>query len=278
VEGTPVSRVHEILVALTPQDETATLTNSQATSFLTLGIALHGLGVTPTRDIVHYTLADDTDREFTVEARSISASAKPKWIAAYRQPPLFRQRPTETFWYEWLPESRTVYCNFRAYKTLWTYARGLFELVDSKHPDKLVIDMRQNGGGDYTLGLRYLIRPLKDRHDINKKGHLFVLIGPHTFSAAMSNSAHFRAQTAAILVGQPIGERPNSYQEARQMKLPNSGLIVRYSVRFYKFVESGENEIRPDKEIIPTWEEYKGGRDPVLEWVLNYPVMKEPTK
>ena len=37
----------------------------------------------------------------------------------------------------------------------------------------------------------------------------------------MSNSAHFRYQTNAILAGQQIGEKPNSYQEAREMKLPN---------------------------------------------------------
>ena len=54
------------------------------------------------------------------------------------------------------------------------------------------------------------------------------------------------------------------------MTLPNSHLVVGYSVRFYKFVDSGENLIRPDKEIIPTWSEYKGGQDPVLEWVLKY--------
>jgi hypothetical protein len=36
-------------------------------------------------------------------------------------------------------------------------------------------------------------------------------------------------------------------------------------------VESGENIIRPDQEIVPTWAEHKAGRDPVLEWVLKYP-------
>jgi hypothetical protein len=52
--------------------------------------------------------------------------------------------------------------------------------------------------------------------------------------------------------------------------LPNSHLTVNYSVRFYKFVESGENVIRPDREIITSWQEFKTGRDPVLEWVLKY--------
>jgi hypothetical protein len=28
--------------------------------------------------------------------------------------------------------------------------------------------------------------------------------------------------------------------------------------------------IRPDQEIIPSWNDFKAGRDPVLEWVLKY--------
>ncbi len=86
----------------------------------------------------------------------------------------------------------------------------------------------------------------------------------------MSNSAHFRNQTNAILVGEPIGERPNSYQERRDMTLPNSHWKVNYSTKFYTFVNTGENLIRPDQEISTSWKDYEEGQDPVLDWVLNY--------
>jgi hypothetical protein len=137
--------------------------------------------------------------------------------------------------------------------------------------------LRLNGGGDYFEDLKYMVHPIRDLSDINRKGHLFVLVGPNTFSAAMSNSAHFRFQTNAILAGQQIGEKPNSYQEVHETKLPNSHWTLRYSVKFYKFVESGENVIRPDQEIIPSWDDYRSGRDPVLEWVLNYAVRNGTT-
>jgi hypothetical protein len=121
------------------------------------------------------------------------------------------------------------------------------------------------------LGEEYLIRPIRKLQSINRKGHLFVLIGADTFSAAMNNAAQFRTQTAALLVGEEIGEKPNSYQEARAMTLPNSHLTVRYSVKYYQFATSADNAIRPDQEIVPTWADYQAGRDPVLEWVLKYP-------
>ena len=135
--------------------------------------------------------------------------------------------------------------------------------------DKLVIDLRQSPGGDYFEGLNHLIKPIA-KSTLNKKGHLFVLIGPLTFSAAMANAAQFRAMTAATLVGEMIGVRPNEYSEPRDVTLPNSRLIVRYSTRFYKFVESGENVVKPDVEVPTSWADYKAGRDPVLEWVLKH--------
>lgn len=272
IQDTPIARAHELLSSLTPADETQVLRDSRVLGFLTTGIFLHGMGIIRERNAARYTLADDTGREFSIDVHAADPadSSKLNWIYPFKERPLFRQRPDENFWYTYLPDSRTIYCSFRGYKDLGQHSKGLFDLVKQQAPDKLVIDMRLNGGGDYNEGLRYLVHPIRNLSDINRKGHLFVLVGPNTFSAAMSNSAHFRYQTNAILVGQQIGEKPNSYQEAREMKLPNSHWTVRYSVKFYKFVESGENLIRPDQEIIPSWDDYRSGRDPVLEWVFSY--------
>ena len=44
--------------------------------------------------------------------------------------------------------------------------------------------------------------------------------------------------------------------------------MVRASTLYYEFRKHGENAVRPTKEIIPSWDEVKSGRDPVLEWVL----------
>jgi hypothetical protein len=269
VDQKPVARVHEMLMTLTPQAEGPTLGPARVEGFLTTGIYLHGLGIIKDRDRARYTLADDAGKEFDVEVRATPAR-KVNWVWAAREQPLYRQRPGEGFWYTHLAGPRTVYCNFRSYDNLGPAAEGLFKLVNEKRPDKLVIDLRQNGGGDYTVGEKCLIEPMRKMPAINRRGHLFVLIGPYTFSAAMSNAAQFRSRTAALLVGEPIGERPNSYQEVRRMVLPNSHLGVRYSTRYYKFVEGGDNEVRPDREVVTSWEAYKAGRDPVLEWVLRY--------
>jgi hypothetical protein len=184
--------------------------------------------------------------------------------------PLYAQHPGQPFWYQYLSKAGVVYCSFRGYDSLAAKAAGLFALLGRVRPEKLVMDLRQNSGGDYTLGLRYLIEPISRLPQINRPGHLFVAIGGNTFSAGMANAAQFRGRTHAILVGETIGEKPNSFQEPREMQLPNSRLIVRYSTRYYRFVERGPNAVRPDHQVKPTWAEYRGGHDPVLEWILRY--------
>ena len=103
------------------------------------------------------------------------------------------------------------------------------------------------------------------------RAYLYVLIGAETFSAAMNNAAQLQDETNAILVGETIGEKPNSYQEPRQFRLPNSHLVVRASTLYYTFRKHGPNKVAPDKEIIPTWDNVRQGRDPVLDWVLAQP-------
>jgi hypothetical protein len=86
----------------------------------------------------------------------------------------------------------------------------------------------------------------------------------------MSNATDFRKETKAILIGEPIGERPNSYQENRQLVLPNSQLTVSYSTEYYKFLDEDVLAVIPDKRIDPDWPSYKAGRDLVMEWILTY--------
>ena len=167
-------------------------------------------------------------------------------------------------------DTHTVDCNFRGYHQLKGNAAALFREIKQRNANELVIDLRQNGGGDYQQGLNYLVDPIRDPSVLNRKGHLSALIGVNTFSAAMSNATQFRARTEAILVGEPIGETPNSYQEAREMRLPNSQLVVRYWTKYYRFLKTGENIVRPDQEVITSWDDYRAGRDPVLDWALSH--------
>jgi hypothetical protein len=274
IQDTPIERAAALLFSLTPQDEFPWYGQSLAVGYVANPRMLHGLGIIPTNSAVRYTLADDAGTQFDIELHSAMAGdfKKIQWIYPFHIPPISSQQPEETFYFVYLPESRIVYCNVRAIRNLSEPGKSLMSYLKhhEQEVDKLVIDLRKNGGGDYFVGLHHLVQPIRDDPHTNRPGHLFVLIGPQTFSAAMSNATHFRYQTKAILVGTAIGEKPNSFAEGNSVKLPNSHLQAGYSTKYYKFVEDGENIVRPDQEIKMTWEEYAVGKDAALEWILKY--------
>lgn len=270
IGGTPTDKARELAATITPVGETHWLRDTRVDGFLTTGMALHGLEITPDRDAATYTLLNDEGKQFSVTFKALAPGEEPKWVYPYKTAPLSARPVQGSAACTYLSGARTLYCKVHQIRDLAGPAKQMFDMIRQEHPTKLAIDLRNNGGGDYNEGLKNLIKPLQGLKDINRKGHLFVLIGPNTFSAAMSNAAQFRSMTNATLVGQPIGERPNSYQEPRQFTLRNSHWVVRYSTRYYKFSDGPRNVIEPDHEVAPTWQDYKDGRDAALDWVLAY--------
>jgi hypothetical protein len=268
----PIAAVWKRVLTLTAQAELLELRQEDALVYLARGYALHGLDITPDRNHTNYSLEDDSGHVFTVDVRGLEAGKTVELKSGYSAIAVRYQKRDVAFWCKILTGHDAVYCAWRAYQDLAANAKAMFALIGQTHPKKLVLDMRDNGGGDNTVGDSELVRPIKARPDLNAPGHLYVLIGPETFSAAMNNAAQFQDETSAILAGQTIGERPNSYQEPRQFRLPNSHLVVRASTLYYTFRRKGENAVRPNKEIIPSWDDVKAGRDPVMDWVLAQPV------
>lgn len=264
----PIGDVWQRVLTLTAQGELMGLRASDALVYLARGYALHGLDVIPDRNHAVYTLMDDTGRVFTMDIAGLKPGETVKMKSGHSDAALRFQNADDPFWCKSLAGQSAVYCGWHSYQDLKAKAAAMFALIASAKPEKLIIDMRDNGGGDNTVGDAELVKPILARADLNAHGHLFVLIGPLTFSAAMNNAAQLQDETKAILVGETIGEKPNSYQEPRQFRLPKSHLVVRASTLWYVFRKTGPNMVAPEKEIIPNWDDAKNGRDPVLDWVL----------
>ena len=95
-----------------------------------------------------------------------------------------------------------------------------------------------------------------------------MLVGRHTFSAAMVNALDLRRETEALLVGEPMGARPNGFQELHTFMLPHSRLKVACAIRRYRFGEPGMEAVHPDIAAPPEWQLVVQGRDPALEAAL----------
>lgn len=105
--------------------------------------------------------------------------------------------------------------------------RGFFDEIEAAanelKPAHLVLDLRQNGGGDLTR-----TRAFAQSLPALAKGRLFVLTSPWTFSAAISTAAYAKqaAPQRVTLVGEAAGDRLQFFAEGRPLTLKHSGLVL----------------------------------------------------
>lgn len=70
----------------------------------------------------------------------------------------------------------------------------------------------------------------------------------------------------------PTGARPNGWQEKGPTHLPNSHLVVSVSTRYYRFLDEDLPAVIPHQHIPLTWEDFRAGRDPAMEWIVTQPL------
>jgi hypothetical protein len=278
IGGVSVDKIYEQSREYIPQGETEQFVLDVSSGRLTYPIFLKHLGLTRNAESAVYEFVDLKGKRFSLEMKGEPRrESENDWIAPYKKSPLALEKSDAPFYYEYLAEAKTLYVNFRWYPRRPEFARfskELFDFIDKTQPEKLVFDMRQNGGGDYTRGRDFFIKPLKERKKFHERGRLFVLAGRVTYSAGMVNAADFRNEFKAVIVGEPTGARPVGYMEGRDFMLPNSHMRVGVSIELAKFADADTPGILPDKLIEPDWKSFLNGRDTALEWVLAYPKIK----
>jgi len=151
-------------------------------------------------------------------------------------------------------------------ETLARFAQRLRDEIAATKPERVAIDLRLNRGGDGTL-IVPLIRALIRSESIDRKGRLFAIIGPATFSAAQMFADALEEYTNVTFVGEPTGSKGNAYGDSRKIVLPNSGITVRASIYYW---QNWHPMDRRDATIpqIPaplTFDAYRNNIDPALE-------------
>jgi hypothetical protein len=188
--------------------------------------------------------------------------------------PLFRKNPDRYYWMEYQKKSKILYfkyniCKEMADESVEAFGERLMSAVKENAPEKLVIDMRNNTGGNSTLLESFMIA-LSKCESINQTGKLFVIIGRDTFSSALLNVYFLRNNTRAILVGEPTGGKPNCYGEVHRVKLEQSGCTINYSTKYYHLIEDDlMPSLFPDVQKEYSIQEYLGFSDPCMEYILS---------
>ncbi|MGE5631621.1 MAG: hypothetical protein ACM3TR_11065 [Caulobacteraceae bacterium] len=145
--------------------------------------------------------------------------------------------------------------------------KEMIDLIDSGKVDKLVVNIRDNRGGSSPL-LDPFIDEVTER-DINNSNRLFVIVGRATYSSAILNVLHFKNETNATFLGEPTEGKPNHYGEVKSFKLPNTGMWVTYSTKYFTFIKGDPITFMPDRIIEVALQDYMDGKDPVLDALIK---------
>jgi len=241
-------------------------------------VVLRGLGIAGRTGGVTLGFVDPTGKPKSLIVKPADAIASAGSEEAYdstKHPlPLYRTNRIEPYWAEYVPEADLIYfaynqCVDSPEKPFGTMRAEVDRLTNDHPSAKLVIDLRNNGGGNSSI-MDPFIDSIKVNDSFAAKGKLFAVVGRRTFSSAILNANRLRSETSAILVGEPTGGSPNHYGEVQAFQLPNSGLNVSYSTKYFNHVEGDPSTINPDILAELTSADFLAGRDPAIDAIRAY--------
>jgi len=254
--------------------------------FLNMPDILQALKLSPRRDSAVFTLAkgkkswtavipagaiaprwpDDTDGSFITPEGWVDARTTP-------EPPLWLEAPLDFHRMVDLPDQHALYTQLNEVtgvkdESLADFGAKIRKEAERTNPQKLIVDLRLNYGGNMDLRSGYIRELIKAEDDDTQ---LYVLSARGSFSATEAILVDLRRRTKAVFIGEPASSKPNSYGDGYRSHLPNSGIALQTSIFWHQL---GGQAILPWTGVqlaTPlTFADYAAGRDPALEAVFTY--------
>jgi hypothetical protein len=250
---------------------------AQAPSQFSSPEVLHALRIMPALQSGAFLVQSANGQASTVNINAIFSNENVVWISlpdpAQTPTPLYRQHPELNYWFDYVDAARTLYlqynvCANRPELPFNQFLQQMQQFVSTHQVNKIVIDLRNNTGGDSSI-LQPLINALATDPNFNRSDRLFVIIGRLTISSGLLNAIDLRQRTQATFVGEATGGKPNHFGEVGSFRLSNSRLLVTYAKRFFNTMPGDALSLFPDTTIELSSADYFSGRDPVLENILK---------
>lgn len=288
IEGIPIKKALEMIRPVVPV-ENEQYFKAFGLRFVTVPAVLHAQGVTSSLTETITMTLEKEGRSFEHSFTSIPLDQLSEeynftvpsdtWLSARDQsstPLYFKDLNERLFLFEYLEDKKTVYARQSRVRnetdeTLGSFYERLFDFIDTHDVDRLVYDVRHNGGGNNYLNKPF-IKGLVRSDKLQKPGSLFVITGRRTFSAAQNLVNEIDNYTSAIFVGEPTAENLNFYGDTRAETLPNSKIEAYLSFAWWQDKAPWENAdwLYPDVSVAMSFEDFRTNKDPVLDAALNY--------
>jgi tetratricopeptide (TPR) repeat protein len=288
ISGMPIADVLKAVYPVVPS-ENDQFFKGYGMRYLLSPEVLHAQGVLKalTADVPFTLEKNGTTFETTIKALKNGPPAemsygymqqKGDWVDARNQDetPLYLKNLEKIYYYEYLPEKKTVYVRQSQIQddpseNIPAFYDRVFDFIEKNDVERLVLDVRLNGGGNNYKNKDVVTRIIESKK-INKVGNLFVIIGRRTFSACQNLVNELDNYTNAVFIGEPTGENVNFYGDNQRVDLPNSQIPVYLSFAWWqdKPQWEGAEWTAPHLALEMSFEDYKTNRDPILEASLSF--------
>ncbi len=190
---------------------------------------------------------------------------------AYVPLPLYLRQQQLPYWLDVLAAHNAVYLKYNrclndaGFQRLAARALALLRA----HPSyRLIVDLRNNGGGDSEPFLA-LVTGIRADPAVNRRGRVFGLVNDLTDSSASVDAYNLRSQTHALLIGQPAADPIDEFgNDNGMLLLPHYGVVVQYTTSVVNPAKTRYGI--PDIVVAPTVRDWPTGIDPVLAVALSY--------
>lgn len=263
INDVPASGILDRFGELVKQDNA-----SYALSWLDRNIGdpqlLKGLGIIARTDSIVFDLVSPAGDTVRSVVSATPTGAPVQWW----QPPspngIRASESTAYYTIDHDEQGRTLYFNYRRCQVdpdlpFSEFNKQLFTLVREQHPERIIIDLRANGGGNSAV-LAPFLKELRKSY-LNKEGRIRVLIGRDTFSSAVMNAVALKRETSAILIGEPTGGNINHFGEVRDDLLPHSHIRFTWSTRYWENWKGMNGALQPDVLVTPSLGDLISGID-----------------
>jgi hypothetical protein len=149
--------------------------------------------------------------------------------------------------------------------TIADLADSLRHVADMQPFDKVVLDLRVNGGGNNQL-VEPLVEAISGHPTIDRRGVLYTLLSRETFSAAGSFASALERRTKTLFAGEPSGFAPNQWGDTTPFLFPNSNVTGEAATRYWQGSLPGDprSHIAPDIRVPLTSHQHFAGVDSTM--------------
>jgi hypothetical protein len=276
IAGKPIDEVMALVEPMAPRDNPSNLL-AYGPLYMRQAELLAGVGVLEHAGPAVFSVVNRDGVAHNVTVEPIPAADDVVWTNAIpmvlpRRDVMWLHDSTEPVWWRFLDDSKTLYLQYNEVVDTGSVTDDLLARVAKGGVERVVVDLRNNGGGDNHRYAR-LLEALQDP-SIDRPGRLIVLIGRLTFSAAGNFATEVEATTGAVFVGEAMGSSPNLYGDVRRSTLPTIRLDVYIASVYWQKSTADDPRItiEPDVPIPYSSDDYFNDRDPQLEAAIRVPV------